>query len=374
MHKSRMLGTMGIIVSALIFSACGSSSSDGGADKPKGSGFSAEAVAAAKASLETASKVPSARKLTPLAKRPSTDVSVVLIGCPIPQCTEAIAQAKQGAKDLGWNAKEIVADFTPEAFVGAFNTALQTKPDFIYYIATQPVATIDKQLQEAKAAGIPVIAGSPAPDVKAGGDSPIAGITTGPALTVQFTELMADVVIADAKSTEGIVFMFDPAAPSYVQGSEVFKKKITAAGGKVEPLEINQGEAGTTLPGKIVSYLQAHPKTKYIVAGNDLMFNGVPDAIKSAGLPLPKLIGNNATDVNRKYIADGDQFATVTSDNYGSLWDAIDLMARLSVGETLDPIEPLGESMVVKKANLAQEPKVLFPGAPQSYLTAWKVQ
>ncbi|CAN5118092.1 hypothetical protein BH09ACT10_BH09ACT10_22080 [soil metagenome] len=373
MHKSRMLGTMGVIVSALIFAACGSSSDDS-ADEPKGSGFTAEAVAAAKASLESASQVPSARKLTPLAERPSTDVSAVLIGCPIPQCTEAIDQAEEAGKALGWDVKEIIADFTPEGFVGAFNTALQTKPDFIYYIATQPVATIDKQLQEAKAAGIPVIAGSPAPDVKAGGDSPIAGITTGPALTVQFNELMADIVIADADSPEGIVFMFDPAAPSYVQGSEVFKKKITEAGGKVEFFEINQGEAGTTLPGKIVSYLQSNPDTKYIVAGNDLMFNGVPDAIKTAGVPLPKLIGNNATDVNRKYIADGDQFATVTSDNYGSLWDAIDLMARLSVGEELDPIEPLGESMVVKKDNLADEPKLLFEGAPESYLTAWKVQ
>lgn len=370
MHALRRLSTIGVLIGALALAACGGDDTSE-ADE---SGFSSDAKAASQAIVEAHSQVPSARELTPLAKKPPSDISAVFIGCPVPQCAQATSIAEDAAGELGWDTRVIVSDFTPEAFASAFDSALQLGPDFLYYIAVQPESIVETQLQQAKDAGIKVIAGGTGLGVEIGGDSPIVAATSGPRTVTQYSELLADTVIADADSTEGIVFMYDPSAPSYVQGVEVFEKKITDAGGTVEQFKVNQTGAGDTLPGEVVSFLQSNPDTAYLVTPNDNMLIGVADAIAAAGLTPPKLIGQDPTEESFTKLADGSQFASVLVDNRGASWDAVDLMARLSIGEDIKEIQPLGEAMILTQDNVADAPSGLFEGGPDNYLDAWLVQ
>ncbi|MCU1513114.1 MAG: sugar transporter substrate-binding protein, partial [Microbacteriaceae bacterium] len=254
MRTTKIALLVGVVAAAMLLSAC---SSGGGSSSGSGSStgsINATAKAAAVKAVADASKIPEALTPTTLTKKAPTGKSIIIIGCPVQACTVGTDQAVLAAKALGWTAKVIVADFTPEAFLSSFDSALQLKPDYLMYIAVQPYDVIKDKLLQFKAAGIPVIANSPAPNIVVGGDSPIVGAVAAGKVTEKFSKLQADVVIADAKKDiDHVTFMYDPASPTYVQGVEVFTKEIEAAGGHVDQFKINQGDAGTTLTGQIVS-------------------------------------------------------------------------------------------------------------------------
>src|SRR5690349_2451143 len=142
-----------LLAATLGLTAC-SSSSDGAEASSNGSGFSAASVSDAKDLIDKYSASPSAPELAPLKAAPSKDHSVVFITCPLPACADMGNAFKEAAGKLGWQASVLVSNFAPEAYTSAWESALATKPDGIFYSGEFPNSTIQAQLEKAKAAGI----------------------------------------------------------------------------------------------------------------------------------------------------------------------------------------------------------------------------
>jgi hypothetical protein len=361
------------VAAALGLTACSDDSSGGDEGSSGGSGFSAESVSAAEDLLAEYSDFPSDPDLEPLGATPPSDHSVVFITCPLPACAEMGDAYEAAAGELGWQAQVLTSEFTPEAYTSAWNSALSAQPDGIFYIGMFPNTTIEAQLQTAKDAGVWVVQNSPEPGTEISADSVINGAVGAEARYDIVAKLQAAMVIADADATDGITFMYSPAAPSYAFQAEQFQKYIEDAGGTVDFLEINQQDIGTALPQQVVSYLQRNPDTRYLVSVDDTLLPGVPDAIAAAGIDSPKVIGAAVPSPdNLAWIEDGQQYGSVYGDTITDVWNAVDIMARLSVQEEPADRAPVGVVWVVGQDNVGDYPEG-FPGIPDAYTEAWGV-
>jgi len=338
-------------------------------------GGNAEAKAAAAATVAEYNKAPTARTLEPLSTKPPTGKRVITISCPLPVCATVSGNVTQAVEALGWEHQILVAEFDPESYASAFDTAVQLAPDYVEFISTQPVDVVSTQLAALKAAGIPVVITSPGLDTQIGGDSPLVGAVDSKDVVDLYAGLQAAVVIADADDLQGTVtYMLDPSSPSYVVAKDVFTAAVAAAGGTVNTLEFAQADVGTTLPGQVVSYLQRNPNTEYLVAPLDSHFLGVVEAIQAAQLDLPKLIGAYPDVESSNRLRTGTEFAVIVPDVFGAKWDAVDIFARLSVGDPIPDNTPVGNAMIATKDTVDLIPTGLFQGAPGAYLKAWHVE
>jgi len=358
---------LALAVGALALAACGSES---GADTSGGE-LDPNLKQDAQAEVSKLTDVPESRELVPLTETPPPGKTVAVITCPIPSCTESSEQVTTAAELLGWTTEVIVNEFTPESFASAFDSALQINPDFVYYIQVQPETTVSDQLQEFKDRGIPVIANSPGPDTEIGGDSPTVGaVSYTLEAGKEIGTRMAQVLFADAETLDNITLLYDPGSPAYITLVNEFVGRIEDAGGSVEKVEIDQTDVGNALPGQVVSHLQRNPDTEYLVAAQDDMLLGVPDAIEAAGLSLPKIVGQTPGAHTLKYLENGQQMASVVPDAYAGDWDAIDIMARLSIGQEVDNNQPYGNMMIATEQNVQEVPSITFPGVPDVYKDA----
>ncbi|MCU1514629.1 MAG: hypothetical protein JWO10_1719 [Microbacteriaceae bacterium] len=357
----------GVALVALALSGC--SGAGGSASSGK---IDAAAKSAAQKVVATALKEPVTRKLTLLTKKPATGKNVVMLSCPLAACKKVEAPIIDASKLLGWNARVLVYDFTPESYISTFESALQLKPDFIYYIANLPDSIITEQLKAAKAAGIVVLSSASGPSTKLGADELVRGSITAGADRTRVSKLQAATVINDADSLDGITYLYDPAGETYKLGFDVFSDEIKKAGGTVDGLEINQSDIGTTLPGKVASYLQVHPNTKYFVVPHDAFLPGIIEAIQGAGLPLPKIVGFDPQPESQAPIKAGTEWESIKYDGIRANWDIVDMMARISVGDPVTETQPAGLLMIANKKNLSKIPDV-FPGVPSDFAKAWLV-
>lgn len=358
-----------LLAVTLLIAGC---SGGGDGEEAGSSGFSAEAKADAAKLVAEFSETPNQREIEPLSAKPDKQF-VVNISCPLPACAVNEPQFDAAVAALGWESKTLVYDFTTESYISTFESALQLDPDGIYYINNLPDETIEQQLQTAQDRGIWVTAAASPKGTDFGKSSPVDGSVTNAKDREQVSNLQGAIVVADEENAGGkIVYMFDPASASYSQGVEDFQAYIEKAGGEAEGMEINQAEGGTTLPGKIVSYLQRNPDVEYLVAPHDAFLLGVPEAIASAGIDSPKLIGFAPQEANVKYIKEGQQLASVQYDSMTAMWDILDIFARMSVGDPIVEPQPLGLVQIVDKSNIdGLTPQ--FPGATDGYPTAWLV-
>jgi ABC-type sugar transport system substrate-binding protein len=357
-----MIATLSAMTLAL--SACGEPGGEGSSSR---SGFRVEAKAAAHKLLDQHTGVPKAPELPPLAAPPTPGALMTMISCSVPSCTALSKEFTTAAESLGWKVRVIVSQFTPESFTSAFDSALALNPDGLYYFPLFPADIVEAELDRAKKAGIPVITGSG--DAKMGGDSPLVAITQSGQLE-QYGQLEAAMVIADAKSTDGIAFMYPPGNAVYEQTFGAFEKSIKDAGGTVDSLEFSQEGVGTAVPGQVVSYLQSHPDTKYLIAASSAFTVGVVDAIKDAGIELPKIISFSTTEADAKSVSSGDIYGLVFSDVVTEQWQVVDFFARLLAGEQPDP-ELKDPLMVVTADNVDDFPGLPMPGFTQAYAAAF---
>jgi ribose transport system substrate-binding protein len=89
---------------------------------------------------------------------------------------------------------------------------------------------------------------------------------------------------------------------------------------------------GTTAPSRVVSDLQAHPKTKVIVFGNAETGTGLPAALKAANIKV-KIMGFGPPPAILGYIKQGEWDAGIGVDAPTMLWAQVDALARLMAGQ-----------------------------------------
>jgi ABC-type sugar transport system substrate-binding protein len=104
-------------------------------------------------------------------------------------------------------------------------------------------------------------------------------------------------------------------------------------------LTINVTQIGTSaLSTAIVGFLRAHPTYKYVAAGFDDEFIGLPAALSAAGLSSSvKLIGSDPGATELPYLKSGQESASVTFPAGSTMFLLADALARSFVGASVTP-------------------------------------
>lgn len=348
------------------------SATSGGAVSTAAGGTSA-AVAAAKAEFSKYSAAQPAITLPVLPSKPPAGRTITILTCPNPVCTQETDAAATAARQLGWKVTGISAQQTPEAYQAALNQIVAKPTNFVAITPSTPDSFISTQLAALKKAGSKVIEMSPSGSTPSA-DGLVQAAVAGIPLFTASGRLMGDAVVDDGGAAD-TVFVWDPSIATVVGSvKNAYTKVVTGAGGKVGVLNVSFADIGKAIPGQVVSYVQSHPKVKYIAMAVADAATGVPQALASAGLSKQvKIVSRAPSAGTMADIKSGAQWATVGEENAAGGYRAVDLFARMALNVDLGDLrDTAGWHQIYLKSNLpsgAGAPET--PGSPQAFVTAW---
>jgi ribose transport system substrate-binding protein len=301
-----------------------------------------------------------------LAKRPVGKLFIQM-RCAAPICVEASKEYGNAARALGMRFKAIDAGATPDAIARAFNQAVAEKPDALVSGAIPP-QLFQKQLQQLVKNGSKVILYATAPPNPRG----VTAFFFPPKEFVKIGTLLARFVYADAggKPTKA-VYVQTPEFAALNFASDAFKREIKSLCSTcgIDVLNVQAAEIGRVIPGKVVSYLQAHPDTKYVLSQFGDLEIGIPQAIKAAGITGVKLISTQGSRVNMQYVKAGQEYANLISFLDVTYWQVLDAVARSLAGQKFTV--PANPTQWITKSNLNFNPQ-LPPPFGVDYKAAFK--
>jgi ribose transport system substrate-binding protein len=320
---SRRTGILAVLASlALAVTACGSDSGSGSEKSASGGGSQATAnVPAPKTTAPTEIHV-----TEPLAAAPSKGKTFFFLQCELPICGKIAGSVKEGVAAAGWNYDSMV--FKAADPGGGLESAIQRHPDAIG-ITGIPSAAVKSQLAAAAKAGIPVVTCSPGPEEP----SPTTYRMICSRTTYQDGVNMGLWTIKDsggkAKIVEASVSAF-PILGTSIKGTEdTIKKYCPDCTHDVLDFtvdDIGGGQVGS----KLVAYLQSHPDTTHVIFAFGDLSNGVPEALKAAGLSdKVTLLGNQGNEAQMKSVADGTGQAWNAFPTKYEAWEMVDAAIRL---------------------------------------------
>ena len=367
---------LGVVAVVGGLSACGSSSSSSTSTTSAASSTQASsdssAVGAAKAAVAKYSKAPTPIQLPAVGKPIPKNVRLTVLSVATPSIQYLNNGVTSAAKALGWSAKVVTPQLTPEAYGSALSSIIQQKPTALIFFTPFPLSSFDAQLHKLKAEGVPVITAGAA-DYPVGGSSPVVADTSGANIFGPLATLMAQTIAADTGSAPHAAWVVDPSVPAWHTMTAHFKAEIDAAGGKFYELDVPEASIGKDAPHRIVSFLQAHPDVKHVslvVGAYDL---GLQQALAAAGLAGKVKISD--TDANPQDIAaikSGQLFATIALETYNGGWRLVDLMARTLAHAPLPYVHAPSAFLVVTKANVGLANDIAhFPHQTSVFLKAW---
>lgn len=330
------LRVAGVAVSALLISAaaagCGSSSGNS-AGQSSGDPNSAGVKLAkqfVKDNLANPVTVPLGD--TPVSSPAPTGKSIAFLECGVPNCQSIGAGVESAAKALGWKFTRIPAGLSPEEVVKAWTSAIQLKPDAVL-IAGFGRDVAAKQIDEFTKDGSPWVGESITDPV---GEHGLLANVAAKEDFVTRGQYVARWIVADTNGKANVTLFNSPAfavlKPYQEAMSAEFKKLCPACKFNVE--NVNPADAGTKLPGQIVSYLTAHPDVDYVVPSFSDGAIGVPQALKAAGLSdRVKLITQGAGTVPIEQLKNGQVPAFVPEPTQVEGWMMVDALVRKFVGD-----------------------------------------
>jgi ribose transport system substrate-binding protein len=315
--------------------------------------------------------------LPPLSATPPTGKTVDFITCPITICISIQDGVQAAAAKLGWTVNVIEGGVTPATWISAVDQAVQSPGDAVLGIGLLPNSAIATELTALAAKNIPWIAdvsSSPvgANDMIANESSPAADATSG--------KVMADWIVANSNAHAHVAFFWDPAFSTLLPAEQDFLSTMNrlcqTCSVNVQSTSFSTG-VGTTDPGQIVSYLQANPRTNYLVVADGDAMVGVTQAIAAAGLAgKVKIVTRSADVINIKDIAAGTETMGVTSEGPEAGWRMVDAAARFFLGDSLLPAaQPQGVYHVLTKADLPANRNAPWtvPHYQSYFLKAWNL-
>lgn len=382
MSKSRYFVIAGATASLLALTACGSSGSDGaGGSRQDGSatagassdgGSESAIINADIAKLAQYENAKPAITVTPLSRKPPTGTTVDIINCAVPVCATYTKAAEQAAAALGWKTKVLTTQFTPESYTATWNSVVEDKPEVLFAAAILPSSIVQSQVKKLHSNGTIIV--SYAGDAAGGPGTPYLYTKANKAEQKQQGLLQGLIAIADAKSAPNVMFLAVPDTPSAAPTGAELKATVEAAGGTYGSIDVNTADIGTKAPGEVVSYLQSHPKVKYVCLPWDDWISGLPQALKSAGLGSVKVIGTAADDASVKDVAQGVIFRDIDHPTAQNAWWMLDAAARQLVGDPIGDANPAGPVVVVEPDDVsAVGDPTTWPHIDTEFLTAWHV-
>jgi ribose transport system substrate-binding protein len=339
-------------VAVLSLAAC-SSSGSGSSNLPSGSGSSSSSdanssgspqganVAAATAALAPYTGHPSAFPATgPLPYKLPAGKKFVFLQCGTPNCALAGTSLKAAVAAIGGKYIAVNAGTTASSSQAAASTALALKPDVV--VMTVDPALFGDGLKKLSAAGAKVISISIAKDA-----TPF-GVTfnyIGVNDLQTDGKLLADWVFANNGTKANSVFYGLPAFDASLPEQQAFvnEMKKNCPSCTVRTVPIDASTIGTTAPNTIVADLQAHPATNVAVFVTMQIAQGLPAAMRAAGLKGITTVGRNPDPSNLQDIKTGALTAGLAIDEAVSTWAVVDAAARLLEGGQPTASEEAGE-------------------------------
>lgn len=359
--RKPLRSTLGIIAVCValgfVATGCGSSNTATSSKTPTVAPGSSQKLQAMVATLQNPAV--SIGITTPISKPAPTGKKIAVLSCPI-GCENSQNGITAAAKALGWSVQMISSGNTLQQAEAAFTQAILSKPDGIVILGFS-YDLLKPQMQQAKAAGIPVVGlGFSTPPV-----APVIANTDGvPTLTAQCKALAYKVAQDGGGKNVHVQFMSDPSYPIVGLCGQTLKETLgtVCAGCSVDISNIVTATIGTTLPSNIVGLLRGNPSANYLVLGYDAMATGLPAALKTSGLPYPKILGLSPTAQDYANIAAGTEFATVVANQQISGWTSIDALARHFVGDSTDVDTNTAQpTQIITRNNLPTDPAYQTP-------------
>jgi ribose transport system substrate-binding protein len=341
--SSRMTVACVSAVAALSVAACSSSGSGSNSSPDADSSGSAQGanVAAATAALAPYTGRPSAFPATePLPYKLPAGKKFVFLQCGTPNCALAGKSLKTAVAAIDGKYITVNAGTTASSSQAAASSALALKPDVV--VMTVDPSLFGDGLKKLSAAGAKVISISIAKDV-----TPF-GITfnyIGVNELKTDGKLLADWVTAHNGAKANTVFYglpaFDASRPTQQAFVDEMKKNCPSC--TVRTVPIDASTIGTRAPSTIVADLQAHPATNVAVFVTFQIAQGLPAAMRAAGLKGITTVGRNLSPSNLQDVKTGGLTAGLAIDQSVGTWAVVDAAARLLEGSQPTASEKAGE-------------------------------
>ncbi len=341
-------GMVGVAALALVLSACSTGSSPSAP-----SGGAANAVpSAVTANVDKYKGLPTftppGEPIDPTSLRGKSMFLIPLVPNPFNQ---NIQETMQGiAEKVGMNFTIYPNQGTPAEWVQGMNAALTAKPDIIVLSTAPDPRTLQPQLEQAKAAGIPVLVthfyddASPVPPACEGCAAGVTALVTAPFDVAG--KAAADWVIADSKGNANTLLIGGadvlPSPATLDAISKEFKEQCPAC--KVTIKNIPVSDWNTKAQGEVQSALTADPTINYVYPLYDAMVAGAVPAVQTLGKSgQVKVVSYNGSPYALKYIQDGDIVAmNVGEDTVGIGYASMDQAFRILLGKpTVDERTPI---------------------------------
>lgn len=326
------VGTLTGIAALSLVAACSNSgsSSSAGSTSAAASGTSSKGLAAARALLRPTSEQPTRLPITQKITKPvPTGKTAAFISCGSPECDQEGAIVKQATDALGWTLSVINTNSTVAGEQSAFQQVVREKLNAVFYSAVSRSA-FSQFIPQLEANGT-FVAGAFVTDSEGNG---INYLDYGPTAVGPVGTLEAAWIADDSNGSGSAVFINIPAfsvladeLTGFTTGMAKYCPSCTSG-----TLNIPNAAVGQNVPALTVAYLRAHPNVKYVVASADSLVDGLPAAIKGAGLTGIKIIGQAATGTNLVYLHAGQEDASFALDYYYALWALVDAAARHFAG------------------------------------------
>jgi ABC-type sugar transport system substrate-binding protein len=252
---------------------------------------------------------------------------IVYISCAkIEACTVHIKFISAAAKALGWKARMIVTDGSPQQVQAAFDSALRSGADGIISTGITR-ANLERQIQEARSKGVPFATCCAV-------TSPGNGIIYNTSTVAQNGKIgryLAAWIVNDSGAKGGVVYVDISAFQILGALADSFEQsyKRWCSGCEFGEVDIPLTGLGKSATDNIVSYLRSHPSTKYVVLSTmDPLAPGLAAAIRAAGISGVKVLGQGPGVAQFEELRGGTIAAAVPFDFATIDWMMVDAIAR----------------------------------------------
>lgn len=308
---------------------------------------------------------------TPVKKGVPKGKTLAYINCGAEACTNTGKGVEAAIDAVGWKIETINAEPVPQVLQNAIEEAIRKKPDFIVLTGSN-AEEYPRQLEQAEAAGIPVILGHA---LQKNGEEGVTADVLPVEVAEKHNEWLAAKTVVDLEGKGKVLVAYLTGFPLPLNYTNAYVSAIEelCPECEVEKMNIQPTSIGKDAPQQICNKLRASPADA-LELSYDAIGVGISAACKSAGVELPKVYTYSPDAVGVEELKNEEKTAAAPQD-YGDEGAAIvDAAIRIANGEPIEEDENAVLEMPIWSAafdNLPEDPSELWYLVPDG-LKQWE--